>query len=349
MSQNRSLRTGEDAKNQYSSLGKLEWFDEAIKTLPLTESEQLIEHFNRGEIGYKDVKLAVMTKDMTDEEIQTYLSELEAEEAYQKRKYCYKVRDRVKDYALTNVWEMFVTLTLDPTIAKDRTDYASCKAELSKWLEKMRKKYGKFSYLAIPELHKDGKGIHWHILMSGINKLKHKKAKNKRTGKNLIVNGKQVYNLPQWNFGWSTMTFVGDQEATANYITKYITKQFFEVTVPKGQKRYLNSQDLEKPSKIYLGLTDEEVSDLTVNLDSKHKWSNTKVVNIETGEIIEVLDRENLIALENGEIEVIPATVKIYDHLKLDIERITELIGSVSNLLLNRYKSNRNEMSYYGK
>ena len=39
---------------------------------------------------------------------------------------------------------------------------------MSNWLRRMKRKYGKFDYIMIPELHKDG-AIHFHGVTGGLN------------------------------------------------------------------------------------------------------------------------------------------------------------------------------------
>ena len=74
---------------------------------------------------------------------------------------------------------------------------------MSNWLRRMKRKYGKFDYIMIPELHKDG-AIHFHGVTGGLNAVicdsgvKHK--------------GVTVYNCTDWNHGFTTLTKIRDKE-----------------------------------------------------------------------------------------------------------------------------------------
>src|SRR5699024_374964 len=72
----------------------------------------------------------------------------------------YKTKSKLRDYARNNHFDKFWTLTFDPKICGESDDYRF--DEMEKWLHKMRKKYGRFNYLAAPERHKSGQ-IHWHM------------------------------------------------------------------------------------------------------------------------------------------------------------------------------------------
>ena len=75
-----------------------------------------------------------------------------------------RTRRTVRDIVLCNDFEWFVTFTFDPNKV-DRYNYNRCLSVMSIWLHK-RKSFDKdFSYLVIPEFHKDG-AIHFHALLS---------------------------------------------------------------------------------------------------------------------------------------------------------------------------------------
>lgn len=150
----------------------------------------------------------------------------------------WKIKTKIKDYVLCNDFDCFWTLTF----GEDRYDYEVAFSKMSKWLESMRKKYGKFDYIVIPELHKDG-AIHFHgvtggfkgsIVYSGV---KHKKVK--------------VYNCPDWNHGFTTITKMRNKEKCASYVTKYFTKDMQSSVVGKGKKKYWSSRGLRLPAVSY--------------------------------------------------------------------------------------------------
>lgn len=147
-------------------------------------------------------------------------------------------RNQIKDYILSNDFDMFWTLTF----SSDRESDQLCFSRLANWLKYMKKKYGLFEYIFIPERHKDG-CLHFHgvtgrfkgsVINSGV---KHK--------------GVNVYNCNDWNYGFSTISMVRSKEKTASYVTKYITKSLSQEIVGKGKKKYWSSRGLRKPEETY--------------------------------------------------------------------------------------------------
>ena len=177
----------------------------------------------------------------------------EEEKEYEKLKNLWRIKTKIKDYILSNDFNYFWTLTFKD----DRYDYDLAFKKMGKWLEKMRKKYGKFDYIMIPELHKDG-AIHFHGVTGGLNALivdagvKHKGAK--------------VYNCLEWEHGFTTLTKIRDKEKTASYVTKYVTKEMQNSIVEKGKKKYWCSRGLRKP--------DITFTDLNLTPDLKPDYEN---------------------------------------------------------------------------
>ena len=175
------------------------------------------------------------------------------EKEYEKLKNLWRIKTKIKDYILSNDFNYFWTLTFKA----DRYDYDLAFKKMGKWLEKMRKKYGKFDYIMIPELHKDG-AIHFHGVTGGLNALiveadvRHKGAK--------------VYNCLEWEYGFTTLTKIRDKEKTASYVTKYITKEMQNSIVEKGKKKYWCSRGLRKP--------DVTFSELNLAPDLKPDFQN---------------------------------------------------------------------------
>ena len=177
----------------------------------------------------------------------------EEEKEYEKLKNLWRIKTKIKDYILSNDFNYFWTLTFKD----DRYDYDLAFKKMGKWLEKMRKKYGKFDYIMIPELHKDG-AIHFHGVTGGLNALivdagvKHKGAK--------------VYNCLEWEHGFTTLTKIRSREKTASYVTKYVTKEMQNSIVEKGKKKYWCSRGLRKP--------DITFTDLNLTPDLKPDYEN---------------------------------------------------------------------------
>ncbi|MEV4532182.1 hypothetical protein, partial [Streptosporangium sp. NPDC049304] len=114
--------------------------------------------------------------------------------------------------------------------------------KMGRWLERMRKKHGKFDYIMIPELHKDG-AIHFHGVTGGLNAvIRDSGVKHK---------GVKVYNCSDWDHGFTTLTKIRSREKTASYITKYVTKEMQNSIVGKGKKKYWCSRGLRVPAVEY--------------------------------------------------------------------------------------------------
>ena len=159
----------------------------------------------------------------------------------EKNRALWKIKTKIKDYILCNDFDYFWTLTFD----SDRYNYAVAFEKMCKWLEKMRNKYGKFNYIMIPELHKDG-AIHFHGVTGGLNAVvRDSGVKHK---------GVKVYNCIDWQHGFTTLTRVRSKEKTATYVTKYVTKEMQNSIVGKGKKKYWCSRGLRLPAVTYTNL-----------------------------------------------------------------------------------------------
>lgn len=144
--------------------------------------------------------------------------------------------------------DVFVTLTYSPESVSDKADYDECYSRLRVWLSN-RVTRNDLKYVLVPERTKAG-DIHFHALMNS-DALKLVRATNANTGRPLSHNGKPIYNLSDWSFGFSTAEYItrlsddnDERTAVAKYIFKYMGKQ-------SGQKiggRYcLAGGLLEKP------------------------------------------------------------------------------------------------------
>lgn len=164
-----------------------------------------------------------------------------------------RAKDSIFDYTLNNDFQYFFTGTINP----DSLDSKSPKELLKpvqKWLNNMVQNYGLF-YLMIAERHKKG-GIHFHGLLgssvplrlvdSGTKLYKgFKKPISNDKAFNLgLTEGRTVYNLKSWKFGFTTaVELQGDRLQTAFYITKYITKDVKKIF----GKFFWHSRGLRRP------------------------------------------------------------------------------------------------------
>lgn len=150
-----------------------------------------------------------------------------------------RAKEAVFDIALCNEWNYFVTLTLDFTKI-DRYDSVAVSKAVIDWFKNMVKRHDVL-YLLLPEKHKDG-AIHMHALMKGELDLDDSGKKTK--------DGKVIYNLPQWIYGFSTaIEITGDPLYVAKYITKYVTKDMKKIF---GKFYYAGGKGLQRKPSIKL-------------------------------------------------------------------------------------------------
>ena len=175
----------------------------------------------------------------------------EMERQHKKYQNMRRTKNIVNDYALSNDFDYFITLTF----GEERDNDKRCFDRLTNWLKYMRKKYGKFRYIIIPERHKTGE-IHFHGLIGDFkgnmieSPVTYKKKLKKKKGEKQKFEEITVYNIEDWRYGFTTATKVSDKYKVANYITKYITKNMHE-TVEFNKKKYWSSHGLQKPVESY--------------------------------------------------------------------------------------------------
>lgn len=153
-----------------------------------------------------------------------------------------RTKQTVKDYVLSNEFDMFWSITF----GTERDSDELCVKRMKNWIKRKRDKYGRFPYIIVPERHKDG-CLHFHMLSKDYKgSIVDSGKKNKR--------GQTVYNADSWSHGFSTIVKiknnVEDISKVASYVTKYITKQVDDVHFGKNARRYWSSKGLLKPKKI---------------------------------------------------------------------------------------------------
>lgn len=177
------------------------------------------------------------------------------------REYLKKVKTNIIDLAFNySKWEYFITLTFD---FRDKGEYSHEKAIdlLSKWIDNQKHQNKNMTYLIVPEFHKSGR-LHFHGLIANVPKWKFSEARTPK-GRLIKQNGIQIYNLDNYNLGFTTISEIQSQEKVSNYISKYATKELITL---KNKKRYWYSRNLEKPKTDYLYLD--------TNLDEFLKQNN---------------------------------------------------------------------------
>lgn len=171
-----------------------------------------------------------------------------------------RARAAVKELALCNQFEWFVTLTLDKEKI-DRYDPAVVIRRASQWLSNAVRRRG-LRYVLIPEHHKDG-AIHFHGFMSGDLGAEWSGRRDK--------GGHEIYNLTAWTFGFSTAIrpYAGkkvfdtpqygtEYRAAVAYCTKYISKQAEKI----GGRWYYSGGDLKRPEVRYCDVEPSLLQDM---------------------------------------------------------------------------------------
>jgi hypothetical protein len=173
-----------------------------------------------------------------------------------------RAKNKIYDYARSNDFEWFVTMTFNPK-ELDSFDYNECSKKLSKWLNNIRVRYAPdLQYLFVPELHKSGR-YHFHGLISNIGDLKMVESGHYSSS------GQMIYNIGNYNLGFTTATKILDKHRTATYIGKYITKELSGHI--KGKKHYWASRNLNTP--VVECLTLNELSLMGVDREFLHNNS----------------------------------------------------------------------------
>lgn len=189
-------------------------------------------------------------------------STLEELEKYEKR-HLKEKKEKILDLALNNNhWQYFVTLTFNDQELGGEYTHEKAIELLRKWIDNQKHQNRNMSYLLVSEFHKSGR-LHFHGIFSNVPKWKLEKAINSKTGKSMVVNGKQIYNLTNYKLGFTTVSEVESQEKVSSYISKYISKELINL---KFKKAFWYSRDLEKPKEDY-HYFDKDLKDVYQNED----------------------------------------------------------------------------------
>lgn len=157
-----------------------------------------------------------------------------------------RARAAVRDLALCNHFTFFFTWTLDGSLI-NRYDIDEVKRRVTTFL-KNKTHRNDFSYVIVPEFHKDG-AIHFHGLCN-LGSLRLERAVNPHTGQPLSTDkGQPIFNMPDWTLGFSTCIPIDENyERACNYIVKYLNKDSQKIF----GKWYLSSRSLVKRPDILL-------------------------------------------------------------------------------------------------
>jgi hypothetical protein len=153
-----------------------------------------------------------------------------------------RTRKAIKDYALSNDFDIFATFTM----ADDRFNDERSKKRLATWFKNQRNRNGKFKYIVVAERHKNG-ALHFHALIGGYTgRLVY--GVNPHNGEYIPDGrGNFVRNFDEYKLGINSAKIIDSKESktkTAHYLQKYINK---DMAIVFGQNRYWASQGLNRP------------------------------------------------------------------------------------------------------
>ncbi len=160
-------------------------------------------------------------------------------------------KNRIYNIARSNRWEWFITLTFDQK-RTDSSDYDIVMRKLHNFLNNLQqRKCPDLKYLIVPEFHADGIHYHFHGLLSDCEGLVFADSgkKDKRN--------RQIYNIRNWTYGFTTATRIDDTRCASGYLTKYITKESDRHL--KNKKHYLCSRNISRTKAAYYIVEEEEL------------------------------------------------------------------------------------------
>lgn len=156
----------------------------------------------------------------------------------------------VLDIALNNDFDWFVTFTFHTKgrLVEDRKDFQAIKKKFLIAIQNYNRDYNtEIKYVAVPELHKNKMGIHFHCLMSGLNTERDFKFAgfDKKKGYPIFVS-KKFKELFGANRGIRIKDY---NEFVAFYTSKYITKTDDRIFY----RRYFRSLNLNRSEVLARG------------------------------------------------------------------------------------------------
>ncbi len=151
---------------------------------------------------------------------------------------------------------LFITLTLDAARIS-RTEWGEVIRKLSTWLDNRVRRHG-LKYVLVPEHHADGEAIHFHgVINEAAVRLVNSGKKQK---------GKVVYNLPDWQYGFTTAKRIGGSAADRDAVCKYIMKYLSKETEKIGGRYYLHGGALCVPRYEYAHAEFESVEGFQIQV-----------------------------------------------------------------------------------
>lgn len=206
-----------------------------------------------------------------------------------------RARKAIRDIMDCNDFEWFMTFTLDGEKI-DRSDYAAFVKAVNRYMDNHVRRCG-WSYLAVPEYHKDGSALHLHACVKGdrfalidsgtvVRPDGGKPVKRATARKQGYQDSelKTVYNVTDWRLGFSTAIHTyGDRVALARYIGKYITKSDEKI----GGRWYYSGGQLARPLYLYDNIL---FDDFVGDIEFEHEFGAFKIKYYDGGIALDRLD-----------------------------------------------------------
>ncbi|MCL2634963.1 MAG: hypothetical protein FWD34_10705 [Oscillospiraceae bacterium] len=169
-----------------------------------------------------------------------------------------RTRSKVFEIMICNEWEYFATFTLNPKYERDNIEVF--RKQFTTWLKNYNARNNlSIRYIFIPEKHSDGINWHGHGAVVGL-PVEHLTKFRRSDGitsrmKHFIKQGRELYN---WNayadkFGFVSLERIVSNEATAKYITKYITKDSDKTDIKVNKRMFYASKGLKRAEILHEG------------------------------------------------------------------------------------------------
>lgn len=173
--------------------------------------------------------------------------------------------DTFHGYAMSNIWDYFLTLTFSPDVV-DRNDDIAVKALWGKFQDNCKKKHPNVNIICVPERHKPcakypNGALHFHALVAGV-KFNLLPQYGKNNEALFFQNGTQKYGLVDWEYGFSQVAVIPKDDnylKLSFYLAKYITK---DGNIGYNQKRYYRTRNLAFKEKGIFNLNNDIIEDL---------------------------------------------------------------------------------------
>ena len=186
-----------------------------------------------------------------------------------------RARSTIYELALCNDWEWFFTFTLDP-MKYDRSNLKSFHKDLSRFFRKYREKHKvNVKYLLVPEQHKDGINWHMHGFLMGLpeNHLRRFSLEEQLPYyiRHKLESNQPVYDWEAYRnkFGFCNIEPIRDLEASAKYVTKYVSKSMDSGIIQSNGHLYYASQRLNRAGVTAKGYYDPQQA---VNFDFENEY-----------------------------------------------------------------------------